>query len=214
MPASARRCRIVSAPAQSLKIAKRILFILPFQPFKRMMSSPHAKRFARGFKGDYEDLACCKSRMLVRFHHGRSGLGPSRESIGHHLSVNSGPLACLAIWFQWMADSRRECSNIIHQQPNLMPGEPITKRGHRYLAFADFPAERSISLLPHVRIGEIGRADLKNPGDATVSFALGAVANEAFLLVERFSLRNGVFVGREWVYPAGNAIGSCPGWRL
>jgi hypothetical protein len=87
-----------------------------------------------------------------------------------------------------------------------MPGEPHAKRRHRYLAFADFPAERSISLLPNVRVREIGRTDVKIPGLATVSFALGAMANEAFLLVERFSIRNGVLIRGEWVFPAGNSI--------
>jgi len=95
-----------------------------------------------------------------------------------------------------------------------MPGEPHAKRGHRHLAFADFPAERSISLLPNVRVREIGRADVEFPGLATVSLALGAVANEAFLLVELFSLHNGVFVRREWVFPAGNSILSYPRSRL
>ena len=87
-----------------------------------------------------------------------------------------------------------------------MPGEPHTKSGHRHLAFTDFPAERSISLLPNVRVREIRGTDVKIPGLTTVSLALGAVANEAFLLVERFSLGNGVFVRREWVFPVGNSV--------
>src|ERR1035441_5710884 len=75
--------------------------------------------------------------------------------------------------------SRCQGANIIHQQPNLTPGEPHTKSGHLPFAFADFPAERSISLLPQVRVREVCRTDVKVPCLATISFACGAMAGRS-----------------------------------